>query len=107
MSLVPCSVNMMPVASSTDESEDVASGNCIAMLENVSNQLLFLVKLNSLVFLQGLMILRSLMDRKKFKMQNGYDEGSHGEFISMAGHVFHHILTLEKGIVMFEAMNRN
>ncbi|KAJ6332289.1 hypothetical protein OIU76_010640 [Salix suchowensis] len=26
MSLVPCSVNMMPLASSTDESEDVASG---------------------------------------------------------------------------------
>lgn len=40
-------------------------------------------------------------------MRNGDDEVNHGEFILMAGYVFHHMLTLEKGIVMFEAMNRN
>ncbi|KAG6771071.1 hypothetical protein POTOM_022417 [Populus tomentosa] len=107
MSLVPRSVNTMPLAPSTDESEDVASGNCLAMLKNVSNQLLFLIKLNALVCMQGLMILRSLMDRRMFKMRNGDDEVNHGEFILMAGYVFHHMLTLEKGIVMFEAMNRN
>ncbi|KAH8506859.1 hypothetical protein H0E87_013600 [Populus deltoides] len=107
MSLVPRSVNTMPLAPSTDESEDVASGNCLAMLKNVSSQLLFLIKLNALVCMQGLMILRSLMDRRMFKMRNGDDEVNHGEFILMAGYVFHHMLALEKGIVMFEAMNRN
>jgi len=107
MSLVPRSVNTMPLAPSTDESEDVASGNCLAMLKNVSSQLLFLIKLNALVCMQGLMILRSLMDRRMFKMRNGDDEVNHGEFILMAGFVFHHMLALEKGIVMFEAMNRN
>jgi hypothetical protein len=57
--------------------------------------------------MQGLMILRSLMDLRMFKMRNGDDEVNHGEFILMAGYVFHHMLTVEKGIVMFEAMNRN
>ncbi|KAG6768985.1 hypothetical protein POTOM_024600 [Populus tomentosa] len=96
MSLVPRSVYTMPLAPSTDESEDVASGNCLAMLKNVSSQLLFLIKLNALVCMQGLMILRYLMDRRMFKMRNGDDEVNHGEFILMAGYVFHHMLTLEK-----------